>query len=1475
MIDATRAQTLQLDEIHEKYSIEYIVGSEKGLTIEGTKENNYFDFTQIELKNVSSIDVGYGDDVVIGSSGDDVILAGAGNDVLSGGEGQNDVLVLSGNRTDYRVSEQPDGSLVIEDARGIDGKDTVSGFERYQFGDQAVGSDVQKPFVAYTTNDVNLTDSYASDMSTTYDTQIIESSNNSWSETSYYTTLGDGYETTWVTTTNYVVETTSYVTTETVWVQHHDLFYGETTDWTYDPLTGSTWASFSTSNSFDTFYTDSYSNMWTSNSYQTTSSTSESYSYTTYHGPADVQISGNSVSEDAVSGAIVGNLYATTADNYGSSCTFELVDASGNAMDDSNFVVQDNSIVVRDGSHLNFESQESQTLHVRATDQSGWSVIRDVTVNVQDANDAPTGISLDGGSVTDAATPGTIVGRLSTADADRTDSHAYQIVDANGNDVADSSFAIKDNAIVVRDGSSLDYESSATQTLFVKTTDQAGASYTETIQITVTDANDAPTGISLDGGSVSEAATADSIVGRLSTSDSDRTDSHTYQIVDANGNAVDDSNFAIQDNAIVVRDGSSLDYESSSTQTLFVKTTDTARSSYTEAIQINITDANDAPTAIKLDGGSVSEAATAGTIVGRLSTIDVDRGNSHSYQLVDAKGNAVDGVNFEVKGDAIVVRDGGVLDYESSPSQMVFLKTTDQAGAAHVEAFQISVTDSNDAPTAIKLDGQSLSEAVTAGTIVGRLSTCDADRNDSHTYQIVDANGDAVDNVSFEIKGDQIIVRDDSTLDYELNSTQTLLLKTTDEAGASFTETIGIAINDANDAPTSITLDGGPVSEAASAGTVVGTLSTADADKIDLHSYQLVDAKGNAVKDTNFAIRENAVVVLEGSSLNYESSSSQTLFVKTTDNAGASFTESIKISVSDANDAPTAIDVEGNSVSESASAGTVVGKLHAKDADRDDSHTYQLVDRKDNSVDDSNFVIKENVIVVREGATLDFESSSIQTLSVKTTDEAGASYTETIQISITDANDAPTAIKLYGGAVSESATGETVVGKLSAVDADRSDSHTYQLVDARGNAVKDENFAINENAIVVREGSSLDFETNSSQTLFVKSTDRAGASHIEQFTVQVDDINEAPTAITGFAATSEDVSVVVQLTGADIDARDSIKLVRIDQLPQHGQLFLNGQPVETNEDIAVSDVQRGGLVFVADKDWHGDTRLSFSVFDGAKWSEASAEIAIHVEAVADESSLLIEPARGLVGETIPLTLAASTLDLDGSERLTMRISGLPDGAKLSAGIRQTDGTWLLSSADLPSLMLTLPQDGAQQFDLAITVTTTERNGSASTTSGSLHVTVDAPVSIVPVGSPPTGRPTQVFVNTNQENAERQIEQSVDVTELPSEVSLRESAGLPERPIEDVRPVGDMFVTIRNQSIDWSETQFGDVQEIVINDRADTESDRSYLQATLSADNQSLNTTATTNAATESVSSFVWMWSAVRALTGMRDERRSR
>ena len=83
-----------------------------------------------------SMQGGAGNDTLVAGSGNDTLNGGAGNDDLDGGAG-TDVAIYSGPRADYSVTENKDGSLVIDDQRAgsPDGTDTVVNVESFQFSD--------------------------------------------------------------------------------------------------------------------------------------------------------------------------------------------------------------------------------------------------------------------------------------------------------------------------------------------------------------------------------------------------------------------------------------------------------------------------------------------------------------------------------------------------------------------------------------------------------------------------------------------------------------------------------------------------------------------------------------------------------------------------------------------------------------------------------------------------------------------------------------------------------------------------------------------------------------------------------------------------------------------------------------------------------------------------------------------------------------------------------------------------------------------------------------------------------------------------------------------------------------------------------------------------------------------------------------------------------------------------------------------
>jgi hypothetical protein len=97
---------------------------------------------------------------------------------------------------------------------------------------------------------------------------------------------------------------------------------------------------------------------------------------------------------------------------------------------------------------------------------------------------------------------------------------------------------------------------------------------------------------------------------------------------------------------------------------------------------------NQAPTGIELSDSSIPERAAPGTVIGTLSAIDPDSGDSHTFALSDSVGG-----RFAVEGNELRVADGDLLNYEAAVSHDVTIEVTDGAGGSTSETFTIELID--------------------------------------------------------------------------------------------------------------------------------------------------------------------------------------------------------------------------------------------------------------------------------------------------------------------------------------------------------------------------------------------------------------------------------------------------------------------------------------------------------------------------------------------------------------------------------------------------------------------------------------------------------------------------------------------------------------------------------------------------------------------------------------------------------------
>jgi type II secretory pathway predicted ATPase ExeA len=166
---------------------------------------------------------------------------------------------------------------------------------------------------------------------------------------------------------------------------------------------------------------------------------------------------------------------------------------------------------------------------------------------------------------------------------------------------------------------------------------------------------------------------------------------------------------------------------------------------------------------------------------------------------------------------------------------------------------------------------------------------------------------------------------------------------------------------------------------------------------------------------------------------------------------------------------------------------------------------------------------------------------------------------------------------------------------------------------------------------------------------------------------------------------------------------------------------------DSGDDIwSLSRQELAGLMLMPAPNFSG--RLRLTVDASARWPDgritsASKPLIVEVVATADPPILDVAEATARGNGAIPLDIYAALADVDGSESLMVTISGLPDGAGLSAGHDDGAGRWRLTPKELLDITLTPPTLPAQSFELAVVATAREADGDSASTTALLKVDV--------------------------------------------------------------------------------------------------------------------------------------------------------
>ena len=259
------------------------------------------------------------------------------------------------------------------------------------------------------------------------------------------------------------------------------------------------------------------------------------------------------------------------------------------------------------------------------------------------------------------------------------------------------------------------------------------------------------------------------------------------------------------------------------------------------------------------------------------------------------------------------------------------------------------------------------------------------------------------------------------------------------------------------------------------------------------------------------------------------------------------------------------------------------------------------------------------------------------------------------------------------------------------------------------------------------EDSNVDFSLTIAAT--VTADDGATATDVTTFEIDIIGVAGQPFVTAQDVSGDEDSAIRLDISATLSDTFDGseIHTIVISGVPSGAQLSAGTD--EGDGTWVLAPAQLDGLAILPSANSNTDFSLTVTataVENDGDTASHSVTFDIDVVGVADSADVWATAARGAEDMAIPLDIEVVLEDDDGSERvLEIIVGGVPDGAVLSAGTDNGDGTWTLSSDQLDDLMITPPSNSDLDFQLTVTATTSEEDGATATATANVDVIVDA------------------------------------------------------------------------------------------------------------------------------------------------------
>jgi hypothetical protein len=404
--------------------------------------------------------------------------------------------------------------------------------------------------------------------------------------------------------------------------------------------------------------------------------------------PTGLTLSNTTFPENATT-AEVGRLSGVDVD-AGATLTYALVDGEG-AADNGFFTITNGNRLRVNGTAADVETRLAYAVRVRVSDGSLWFE-KTFTLTVTDVPEAPTAITLTSQTVPENAV-GVAVGLLQSIDPDTTPAtFTYSLV-AGAGDADNGSFEITAGGeLRLRATVAADLETQASYTVRVQTSDGA-LTFAAPLTVTVTNVNEAPTGLAVSATAFPENAPGVEI-GDLSATDPDAGDAARCSFALVPDQA-DNARFTISGGRLALVPGFAADREAQNTLEAAILVTDPGGLTYTRTLTLTVTNVNEPPTALRVTAGGLKEYL-AGTAAGSvtLGVDDPDVGDVWTLAIVGGADQAL----VRVAGMTVRLVDGQQVAFDGKPSLAVVVRATDAGGLAVEQAVELPVIDRDNMP---------------------------------------------------------------------------------------------------------------------------------------------------------------------------------------------------------------------------------------------------------------------------------------------------------------------------------------------------------------------------------------------------------------------------------------------------------------------------------------------------------------------------------------------------------------------------------------------------------------------------------------------------------------------------------------------------------------------------------------------------------------------------------------------------------